>query len=163
MTIETWKAIPGWDGLYEASTDGRIRSARTGAVLAGSINQGGYRKHNLSRNGRTVTIPAHVAVAAAFIGERPSGYHVAHRDGNQLNNRADNLRYATPLENIGADRRRHGTLPRGERNGRASLTEAQVRAIRASAQRGVQLAREYGVSHQLISAIRHNQVWAHLA
>jgi len=75
----------------------------------------------------------------------------------------DNLKWGTPLENT-EDKRRHGTIPRGESAGGAKLTEAQVLEIRrrhgtASLR---SLAREFGVSHTAIRRAALGIKWAHL-
>lgn len=123
-TQEEWRPLPGYVGLYEVSSHGRVRSldrvvtskagwtkAFKGAIKATPRNvQGGYPIVTLSADGVSTTRQVHVAVAAAFIGPRPEGMQVAHGDGDPSNNRAENLRYATPSENE-ADKLRHGTNP----------------------------------------------------
>ena len=71
----------------------------------------------------------------------------------------NHLRWATPSENQ-QDRLIHGTHGRGERGGRATLTEAAVRSIRASTSRGRDLAEQYGVDVSTISAVRRRRTWA---
>lgn len=71
------------------------------------------------------------------------------------------LRWATIVENM-ADKLIHGTHPRGERNGLAKLTEADVRAIRALSESGESqyaLARRFGVSRENIREIAHHRRW----
>lgn len=71
------------------------------------------------------------------------------------------LRWTTRKENYD-DRLIHGTVSRGERNGLAKLTEAQVLEIRASQKPQSQLAAEYGVAQSNISQIKSRKNWAWL-
>jgi hypothetical protein len=117
---EEWRPVPDYEGFYEVSNLGRLRSlTRTvrrsqntmrtlpGRLLAPKISNHGYRLATLSREATERTVTLHSLVAAAFIGPRPDGQHVRHLDGDKLNNRASNLAYGTALENA-ADTRRHG-------------------------------------------------------
>lgn len=109
---EEWRVIPGFPD-YEASSLGNIRRAtpgrrkKPGSVLAQTA--GRYLYVGLfPRDGGKVIIQSHILIATAFHGPRPfEGAQVAHFDGDPLNNRAENLRWATGKENM-ADRARHG-------------------------------------------------------
>lgn len=176
---ETWKPVLGWEGYYEASSVGRVRSLsryvrmfndplRTrqklfpGRILCQQLNTGGYPQVHLCRTGERVCARVHILICQAFYGPRPEGMIVAHNDGNTRNCRADNLRYATLNENM-EDQLRHGTLIRGERCGAAKLTEKQVSEIRSQpyTSRG-ELAKAYGVSVSMISDIRSRRAWKHI-
>jgi hypothetical protein len=71
------------------------------------------------------------------------------------------LREGTHLENM-ADRARDGTAARGSRHGRAKVTEAAVRAIRADTRSHTAVAQEWGVSAVTIGHIRSGRTWSHL-
>lgn len=119
MTNEEWRAVVGYEGLYEVSDQGRVRSVPRvikdrsgrqqrwkGKVLAlAESGRGKYFSVGLP-GGRTAHV--HVLVAAAFIGLRPDGLEVCHGNGDHHDNRAENLRYGTPSDNM-TDRVRHGT------------------------------------------------------
>lgn len=104
---ESWAAIPGYEGRWEASTEGQIRSIprrRTrGGILKLRVNKRGYLSVVLGRE----THEVHRLVALTFHGPRPDGCEVRHVDGNPLNPRASNLAYGTRSEN-GLDKRAHG-------------------------------------------------------
>lgn len=99
---ENWKWIKGYEGLYSISDIGSVVSfwkSKRGRRLSISNKNGWYlsfRACNSKREFNTIRI--HVAVAEAFIGDIPSGYHVHHKDGNKQNNRADNLEIISPKE-----------------------------------------------------------------
>jgi hypothetical protein len=118
-----WRPIPGYEGLYEASDDGQVRSLPRrdwrGRVLSGRVlkthrNSSGYPIVSLCTRGKPRTIYVHQLVAAAFIGPRPAGTETRHLDGDQLNNRAGNLVYGTASENK-LDTVRHGTHPQSSK------------------------------------------------
>lgn len=177
MSEEMWKDIPGFEGHYQASSLGRIRSVDRikevqhpmgglrhvrypGKVLAIGINKLGYARVNLyhASNHRVATL-----VASAFLGPRPEGMEICHSDGNRINNAITNLRYDTKSNNE-KDKRAHGTDNAGEGNGRSHLTEADIRAIRAEAgkRKGAELAKKYNTTYKYISAIMCKQVWRHI-
>lgn len=130
-TEEQWKRIPGWE-FYEASTLGRIRSfykKTTPRILRGPADKNGYAVVSLTNKSTRKSFKVHVLVAATFIGERPEGFQVRHLDGNKLNNKPTNLAYGSAKENTN-DRRRHGTLLKGERWHATQITDAEVALIR---------------------------------
>lgn len=115
-THETWKPIPGYEGSYEASDQGRIRSLdrtiieKTGRAVnvRGRIlkpTEGNKRYLLVTLSGRTKRV--HRLVLAAFEGENPD-MQVRHLDGDPQNNRIENLAYGTNAENM-ADSIEHGT------------------------------------------------------
>jgi hypothetical protein len=96
---EVWKVIPKWNGHYEASNKGRIRSTKRrtnsypGRVLKPTIDKYGYKKLSLSSGGYTKTCSVHSLVAETFHGERPEGLVVNHIDGVKTNNNVENLEW----------------------------------------------------------------------
>lgn len=177
MEKEIWKDIPGFEGHYQASTAGRIRSVDRvkevqhpiggiryvrypGKVLAIGVNKLGYARVNLyhASNHRVASL-----VAVTFLGCRKKGLEICHKDGNKLNNSVANLRYDTKSSNE-KDKQAHGTDNAGEGNGRSRLTEEDIRAIRADKgkRNGAMLAKKYGTTFKYISAIKCARVWEHI-
>ena len=182
---EEWRPVVGYEGLYEVSNLGRVRSVPRTATQIGRygelqvrLHKGrllkpvleerplGYIRPKVSlcrgkRNQRPYRI--HQLVAAAFLGPAPTNTEIAHFDGDPTNNRADNLRYATKIENA-ADRDRHGTTPRGERVGSAKLSPSEVLEIRRrkGAEPQTVTADAFGVSQIQISRIQRGERWRHL-
>lgn len=102
----TWRAVPGWEGLYEVSIDGQVRALRKGQIMRPFITEKGYRRVYLYDRTRVQRVRVHTAVLAAFVGPRPRGMVTRHLDGNPANNHLSNLAWGTPAENM-ADRIRH--------------------------------------------------------
>lgn len=183
---EEWRRVRG-NPAYAVSNHGRVKrvfpdgKGRPGTIIRQQIMSHGYPVVRIvPLVGETKRKLVHRLVCEAFHGTPPTPKHEsAHGDGNRLNARADNLRWATRKENM-ADCLLHGTLatgprhgrttkpertPRGRQHGHAKLTERQVRAIRAADVElgsGRKLAQEYGVSPALICSIRARRVWKHL-
>ena len=124
--MEAWRPIPETNGEYEVSDKGRVRSTvrlrtqRTkggvivtrrlkGKPMRASDNGAGYQSVLLRIEGRSVRRYVHRMVLEAFVGPPPSPEHqTAHGNGDRADNRLENLRWATPVENQ-ADVDRHGT------------------------------------------------------
>jgi len=119
---EQWRDIPGWEGFYQASSLGRVRSrdrviecsdGRTfqvpGIVMSQRINVWtGYYLVGLRKPGEMVTKNVHSLIARAFLGERPPGLVVCHDNGKRTDNRVANLRYDSYSANE-LDKVRHAT------------------------------------------------------
>jgi hypothetical protein len=157
VCMETWKAIPGYEGLYEVSDQGRVRSRKK--ILALCNVSGGYKAASLGKNNSKLI---HRLVAAAFLGPAPSDKKlVLHSNGDRFDNQLSNLRYGSFTDNS-ADAKLHGTQVKGERQHAAKLTEEQVLYIRASNETGVSLAKKFDVTGACISAIIKRKNWCHV-
>lgn len=96
--MEDWKDIQGFDGLYQVSSDGRIRNNK-GKILKLFQDGYGYLYVGLHKNGTILTKSAHRLVAEAFL-ENPNNYEqVNHKDEDKHNNNVDNLEWCTPKYN----------------------------------------------------------------
>lgn len=172
-----WRDVVGFEGLYQVSDAGSVRSLARVVVRSNGARQTirggllklhpdgrGYFNVFLSREGLTKHHKVHRLVAFAFHGPGAPGTEVCHNDGDPLNNRASNLRWGTRSENID-DALRGGTFPIGEAVGHAILNEGQVREIRAERARGVvltKLADRYGVHPATIQAAASGRSWKHV-
>ena len=130
MTSERWQDIPGYEGFYQASSLGRIKSvhriidsvSRNGnrykksvqeRIMSGGKNSWGHAMIILCREGITKPHLIHRLVLKTFIGPCPNGMQSRHfPDDNKANNCLDNLQWGTPKEN-GADKIVHGTSGKG--------------------------------------------------
>lgn len=148
------------DGRYLIGDDGSILGL-SGKRLRSFPIHGGYLRLRLSVKGRLRGTCVHVAVAETFHGLRPAGMQVAHGNGDPADNRAENLRWATPARN-NADKVAHDTLGWGERHGNAKLTAEQVHDIRTSTDSLRAAGRRHGVNHWTVSDIRKGRNWSRL-
>jgi hypothetical protein len=104
---ERWLPVVGFEGLYEVSDLGRVKSHRRGApriLRPGPSNYG----HLSVVLGRGNTRMVHRLVLEAFAGPCPRGHESLHGDGGPTDNKLSNLRWGTRTENI-RDAVRHGT------------------------------------------------------
>lgn len=121
---EIWKDIAGYEGLYEVSSKGRVRSLPRqtgkfgikGRILKQFNNRGGYCCVCLSKEGCSATIGVHRLVAIAFVPNPENKPQVNHKDEDKQNNNADNLEWVTLQENL-----EHGTRAKRQRK---SITES---------------------------------------
>lgn len=165
---ERWLPVVGWEGLYDVSDLGRVRSeSRLGhpgrTLKPFTSGQYGYLAVKLCRDGGGVTAYVHQLVAQAFVGPCPPGQQVRHGPGRYLDNRLANLCYGTPAEDA-EDKVRDRSANRGEKNKHAKLTWAIVADIRSRAAAGelqADLATEYDVSGPSISLIVAGKTWRH--
>lgn len=106
MEQETWKPVVGYEGLYEVSDMGRVKSLnyrRTGKeeILKLEPDTLGYLRVGLYKNGKRERVKVHILVMRTFKGECPKGHEVDHYDWNPKNNRLENLRYLPAKQNAG--------------------------------------------------------------
>lgn len=114
---EKWLPVPGYEGIYEVSDLGRVRSLdrldslgrlRPGLELRPRVDRGGYLLIHAGGKPRR-TLRVHRLVLLAFVGPPPEGADEAlHGDGDPSNNALPNLRWGTRAENA-ADCLLHGT------------------------------------------------------
>ena len=116
MEKEIWKDIPQYEGCYQASSLGRIRSldrevkhsngrtifTKKGRVMRLAKGNGFYLKVRLSVDGVTKSHDVHVLIAMAFLGHKPGGYALVvdhYPDRTKTNNKSSNLRIVTTRQN----------------------------------------------------------------
>lgn len=167
-TEEIWKDIPGYEGKYQVSNLGNVRS----------LDRIGYRHRNgktfsvnlkgrLLRPGpiktghlyvvlgrRTNGIPVHQLVAKTFMGPRPKDADIRHLNGNPADNRLENLAYGSRTENI---------LDVYKQGGRwRKLSIEDVKQIKTRLEAGdvqSQIAREFGISACTVGKIKFKRIY----
>lgn len=175
MGSEVWKDIPGYEGAYQVSSLGRVRSLdrvvkckcrytgepfdRTvrGRVLRpAKYCKAGHLAVSLGRG--STGKPVHELVMLAFVGKPPVGKEVCHQNGDPTDNRLENLRYDTRRENILDVLRKPGGVWR-----KLSAKDAlDIRRRLNSGEKGSDLASEYRVSQSAVSAIKTGRTFGWL-
>src|SRR3990167_4164020 len=143
MKHDEWRPIPGFEGCYSVSTRCDIRRDAQPVTLR---TKRGYSGYTISKPGRRSSHWVHTLVAAVFLGPRPAGHQIHHKNGNRLDNAIENLEYLSPQDHTAEHRQRRPYI--GVGNPKSKLTDENVRAIRAIPRRTINwdaLAAQYGV------------------
>lgn len=123
MTTEQWRAVVGYEGAYEVSDLGRVRSLNRvtdrgrkwrGRVMTTTALQNAYLVVTLWRNGSQRTPLVHRLVLEAFVGPAPESHEARHVNGDRADNRLTNLSWGTHSENQ-MDQVAHGTHPKASK------------------------------------------------
>ena len=175
---EIWKDVVGYEGLYQVSNMGEVKSLERTIIKSNGREQyiperilipglsiWGYLSVSLYKKESKKTTKIHRLVAAAFLMVSVSRLHVNHIDGNKLNNKVDNLEWCTPKENTAhAFKHKLRKAPRGEINGK--LTEKEVIEIRALCSLDTlthkEIASIYGIHKSYVSKLKLRNSWNHL-
>lgn len=101
--VEIWKPVVGFEGLYEVSNFGRVRSLKrnttSGKIMTNEVNHKGYCRVTLTKNNKWKHFSVHRLVAEAFIQNPQNKSQINHIDGNKSNNSVENLEWCTASEN----------------------------------------------------------------
>lgn len=172
--MEKWKSVAGYEGIYEVSDIGRLKSlsrkikCRNGMIttvnekiMKQRVDHEGYFTICLYKNKKGFHTKVSRIVAIAFIDNPESKPQVNHIDGNKSNNVADNLEWTTASENMKHAYRTGLKDTHGERHPSNKLTEIDVVKIKrlSSTTTGASLARIYNVSDATISNIVRGKSW----
>ncbi len=159
-----WRTIEGYDGYYEVSDNGNVRSldrvVPNGNYSVRKIqgrmmkltqscgrNNDGYLVVNLRRDHTAKVIPVHRLVAEAFIPNPDNLPTVNHKDGDKTNNRVDNLEWASYSENNTHALDTGLRLPRGNRIAQRDMSHNIIRTYRSACE----AARITGIGRSMIS------------
>jgi hypothetical protein len=182
--IEEWKPVRGYEGLYEASTSGRIRAPekidqrgriRKAKMMKTATTAKGYLHLVLYKDRVKRAMLAHRVVALAFLSYRRRHMEINHNNGVKTDNSVSNIEYTTRKKNV-LHSYRNGfrkNTARGERIGNSKLTKSSVKKIRmllAKAAEFKRLGRPYkytyrgiaklcNVSSHAIYCIANNKTW----
>lgn len=162
---EEWRDIPGYEGLYQVSDQGRIKRLPQSRILTPTQYSSGYLYIKLSKQGIVHRFLVHRLVLLVFIGDSPD-LQANHKNGNKLDNRVSNLEYVTARENI-----RHAwanglaAAARGEAHSGSKLTDSDVIEIRQLGASGLSqqsIANRFGINQTMVGNILRRKNWRHL-
>ena len=177
MAREIWKWVVGYEGYYQVSNCGNVRSVdrvieystgqirqHRGQVLKRRLDGGGYPHVSLYDSGQEWDAKTHRLVLETFVSPSPEGHECNHIDGDKLNNRIENLEWVTPGENNRHAYENGLNQNAGEGHCWAKLTAHQVREIRQLYATGNYYQREigamFGVASTTVSRIVAGKRWA---
>lgn len=163
---ETWKDISGYDGIYQVSDFGRVRSVKKNRIMNQCKKSNGYLHLALSKNGEVKYFHVHRLVAMAFLPEVPGKGHVNHKDGIKDNNDVSNLEWCNRSENMQhAYDMRLQPVRYAMNSAARKLTENQVLCIinlRKNGELIKNIAAQYNVTATCISYIVNRKCWNYL-
>lgn len=175
MEKEEWRDVPGYEGYYQVSNMGQVKSfhireGKQERILKFCLVGCGYLAVSLCKSGSQKRKYIHALVLSAFTGERPEKSTCNHINGNKHDNCLKNLEYCTQAENNLHSFRVLKRLPvinRGEKSGISKLTNDNVRSIRDLYSSGKytmkDLEKIFNVSDSTILNIIHRKTWGHVA
>lgn len=164
--MENWVPIDGYEGLYEVSDTGMVRSLKrattSGRVLSQRVGTGGYLNVCLCKDNCKKTFVVHRLVARAFLDNPEGKPEVNHKNGIRADNRAENLEWVTRSENERHAYEVLGKSPQAywkdkPRKFARKFTDEQVMLIRQDARPNSKIAAEYGVSKTAIRDIKRRK------
>lgn len=168
-----WKFIKGYEGLYQVSDSGQIRSVsrkvsqisrygspmvRTyaGKPIVPRVGNRGYLYVNLSKGGKKKSYKVHRLVAFEFCSGFVEGFTVNHKDGDKLNNSANNLEWISSLDNL-KHSREAGLKPKNEFGIKSPNFKGTIQVILDghifAELNGTREIREFGLNPSTVSAV----------
>jgi hypothetical protein len=166
MTKSIWKDIPNFEGRYQITITGKVRSVKTMQQLTLFNNEKGYIRVYLYKKGKSHCLKVHRLVLETFVGSCPIKQEACHINGIRNDNRLSNLRWDTKVNNC-RDRMTHGTFVfmRGEMNGHSKLKECEVLLIRTLTEYGIsqrKIAKMFKIAQANVGAIHRKTIWKHI-
>jgi len=177
MIEEVWKPVVGYEGYYEISNLGNVRSIdrvinggrwgtehRKGSNIKLRFQKNNHVSVKLHKDGKRTTHHLAALLLESFVCIRPEGMFACHNDGNGYNNDLSNLRWDTPKGNM-ADAIKHGTLHSGEKHYASVLKEGEVALIKKLLKNNVNIiliSKMFNVSRGAVYKIKYGRSWKHV-
>jgi hypothetical protein len=164
--LEIWEDIKNYEGLYQISNLGMVRSlprrSTQGGILKLGLNRDGYYHVSLSKNSVRETLKVHRLVAENFVPNPENKSCVNHKDGIKVNNEVVNLEWCTHKENSTHADIILKKLYRGDAHKSSKISLAIVNKIRHNTSNTqMELSNIYLISQSQISRIKLNQSRVH--
>jgi len=169
---EKWLPVLGYEGFYDVSNMGNVRSVRRiasngksagGRILKVNDNGHGYKNVMLCVNYKTKRKYVHRMVLEAFVGECPEGMEARHLNGKRDDNRIENLEWSTHSDNMW-DREKHGTLRHGRLSNLSKLSDHDVFEMRERYATRMytqqEIAEDYGITQTAVGLIVRGDAWS---
>jgi len=168
-----WKDIPGYEGIYQASSDGKIKAVAyvygargtllhtPGKIIPPQKKTNPYYRVFLFSDDASRDYRVHELVVLTFIGERPKGkqgQEIRHKDNDPKNNHYKNLAYSSAKRN-NKDKASADTRAYGEKSGASILTfkeVGEIRRLKANGKSNNYLEKKFGVK---VSEIVNGETW----
>lgn len=168
--MENWLEVVGYEGVYDISDLGNVRSIARNGTIGGILRlentRSGYLRVMLSAGNKTKRFNVHVLVAGAFLGSKPRGMQVNHKNGVKSDNRLENLEYLSSSDN---HKHAYERLRRQRNFGSTypmhKLSDKDIVTIRSERDQGTSLnalAARFSVSISTISMIGGRKIWRHI-
>lgn len=152
---EIWKPVVGWEQYYEVSTLGRVKSLRRNKILNSRRNKGGYRTVSFWKGHYQKLNRVHSVMLETFVGPRPTGWVINHKNGIRYDNRLENLEYISWQGNID-----HGVELGHFCKKLTPLDVMEIkRLLTAPNVNMTHIGNQFGVTVQMIYNIREEKSW----
>lgn len=174
---EVWKDILGYEGIYQVSNFGKVKSLKRATknqhgkqeiILKQRTHRDGYLRVNLKKEGKMKVQTVHRLVASAFLDNENNLVAVNHIDGDKTNNKLSNLEWCSIGENTKhAYKKGLADAARGQNSSRSKLRERDVERIYflyfEKQIRPVEIAKKFEVSRRCIEKIVNFETWTDFA
>jgi hypothetical protein len=167
MEKEIWKDVVGYEGLYQVSNLGMVKSlprkySPNEKIIRPSYLSMGYEMQKLCNNGFSERILRHRLVAIHFILNPENKPQVNHIDGDKLNNHMSNLEWCTPQENH-THAKENGLKAKGLNSGNSKMTIEKIIKIRELISKGLtqrEIAKKMGTCQRVITTISRGETYS---